>query len=175
MNWSNFLQFILGFILGVALLGAGATGVAYLFFTRLSAPPPKPVFSEEKRENPTVPPSQNSPTPPTATATPTGQPTPEGQVTPEEKAMEKPTPTPSPEKKQQEKLEPGTYKARVTWSEGLSLRAEPSTESERVGGAMYDSAVVVIETSSDGRWQKVRLSNGQEGWVRSGNLRKEGE
>jgi hypothetical protein len=73
------------------------------------------------------------------------------------------TPSPSP-------LEPGAYKARVIWQQGLSLRAEPSYDAERIGGLDYNQQIVVLEESADKSWQKVRLADGeQEGWIKSGN------
>lgn len=68
-------------------------------------------------------------------------------------------------------LEPGTYKARVTWQQGLSLRAEPNQNAERTGGLDYNQQIIVLEESADRNWQKVRLADGeQEGWVKAGNI-----
>jgi len=156
---SSLFQFILGFFLGLIILAGGTAAVAYVFLAKMSANPPKPLFAEEKPEK-------------TATAqknNPVGAIAP---VKPLEKA-EAPTPEPSPEPKKEEPLPPGTYKARVTWADGLSLRSEPSREAERIGGVGYNAELIVLQESDDKQWQKVRLSGGsQEGWIKAGNIEK---
>lgn len=156
MNISGFFQFVLGFILGILLLVTGSVGAAYYFFNRLAAAPPKPVFSE------TVP-----ATPKTETDTANKQPN----------ATAK-SPDPEAEAKKEEKetdpetMPEGAYKAKVSWSSGLSLRSEPDLNAERVGGVDYNAEVVVLEESDDKVWQKIRLNDGQEAWVKAGNLTK---
>ncbi|MDJ0553579.1 MAG: SH3 domain-containing protein [Microcoleaceae cyanobacterium MO_207.B10] len=68
-------------------------------------------------------------------------------------------------------LEPGTYKALVIEPIGLILRATPERDAERIGGISYQEEVVVLEESSDKRWQKVRVNDGSDriGWVSGGN------
>ncbi|MGK7878021.1 MAG: SH3 domain-containing protein [Xenococcaceae cyanobacterium] len=150
MSISGLFQFILGFILGVFLFAGGTVGVVYLFFIQMATSPPKPVFSQEKSEQPTVAQVKSSPAPSTT---------------------EKQTPEPSPEKK--EELEPGAYRARVTWPQGLSLRQESSYESQRIGGIGYNEEIIILKDSDDKEWQKVRVSgSGQEGWVKAGNVKK---
>jgi uncharacterized protein YgiM (DUF1202 family) len=79
----------------------------------------------------------------------------------------KPTPSKAPEKP----LPPGAYKARVTWSEGLSLRDAPGSEAARIGGVTFNQEVFVLKESDDQRWQQVRLAQGeQEGWIKAGNI-----
>ncbi|NJM00554.1 MAG: SH3 domain-containing protein [Synechococcaceae cyanobacterium SM2_3_2] len=54
---------------------------------------------------------------------------------------------------------------------GLALRSQPSGDGAYLGGVVMGETVTVLELSSDGGWQRVRRElNGQEGWVRSGNL-----
>jgi hypothetical protein len=73
-------------------------------------------------------------------------------------------------------LPQGAYKGRVTWSSGLSLRADPNSSANRVGGVDYNSELIILETSQDGQWQKVRVANGsQEGWIKAGNIKKSAE
>ena len=154
---SGFFQFIIGFFLGVILLGGGAAAIGFVFFSRFNTPPPKPIFAEEKEE-PSV---ENQPasSQPEKSAASTGK--------TETKS------TSSPQAKEQEKLPAGSYKARVTWSTGLSLRSSPSREAERIGGVDYNTELIVLEKSHDGEWEKVRLANGtQEGWVKAGNVEK---
>jgi hypothetical protein len=79
------------------------------------------------------------------------------------------TPTPSPE----QAVPKGAYKGKVTWSSGLSLRSEPNSSAGRVGGVDYNSELIILETSKDGLWQKVRVANGtQEGWIKAGNVKR---
>ncbi len=47
---SGLLQFMLGFVMGVAILVGGATAVAYMLLSGMNSNPPKPVFTEEKKE-----------------------------------------------------------------------------------------------------------------------------
>ncbi len=70
-----------------------------------------------------------------------------------------------------ETLPPGAYRGRVSWAEGLSVRAEPNQDAERVGGATFNQKVIILEESQDKGWQKIRLEGGkQEGWVKAGNI-----
>ncbi len=152
---SSFLQFILGFSLGVLLLAGGTTALGFLFLSRMTSLPAKPVFTEEKQ--------------PVATTKPTTTKTPAQEV------KEEPSPTPSPETEEPEKpeLPPGAYKAKVNWSEGLSIRSEPNADASRIGGFEYNQELIILETSSDGKWQKARLAGGeQEGWIKAGNVEK---
>ncbi|MGH2414802.1 MAG: SH3 domain-containing protein [Microcystaceae cyanobacterium] len=159
---SNLFQFILGFFVGVALLGLGAAALGYLFFARMSVSPPKPIFAQEK--------PAKSPVVQTKTSPAASKPKSETQAKPEAKATEKPKPEPSPQ--ETEALPAGTYKARVTWTGGLSLREGPNIDSNRVGGVDHNTEIVILETSADQKWQKVRLSDGQEGWIKAGNAEK---
>ena len=168
-RFSGLLQFILGFFLGITILVGLTSALGYLMFSRLAATPNKPVFSEENKSKPkaTTPDkkaSEKSAAKPEASPSPkatTASPSPEVS----------PSPSPSPEAK--EDLPQGAYKAKVTWSGGLSLRSNPSKDSERVSGVDYDDELIVLETSADGVWAKVRSADdGQEGWVKVGNFKK---
>lgn len=151
---SSFFQFILGFFLGIALLLGGTAALGYIVFTRMATSPEKPVFAEEKEKTKEV--SAKKTVKPSKT-----------DVNPS------PTPQASPEAEKEE-LPAGAYKARVTWSDGLSLRGNPSSEAERIGGLGYNARVIILST--EGQWQKVRIpSSGQEGWIKSGNVEKIGE
>lgn len=165
MKLSPLFQFILGFILGVAILAVGATGLGFLFFARMASSPPKPVFSEEKKEETKVVRQETSEKKVTSDKPETS----EGEKgkTEEEKKEEEST------EAKEEELPAGAYKARVTWSEGLSLRAEPALEAERIGGVGYNSELIILDQSSDQKWQKVRLPDSdREGWIKAGNVRK---
>jgi cytoskeletal protein RodZ len=179
---SGLLQFLIGFVIGVSILVGGAAALAYVFLAQMNTEPPKPNFKEEKSlEKPTEKPSIAATVPPEPVKA--AQPTapakkPEPAVTespqpaPQPKAEIKPAP-PKPESKPETEDSGNGYKARVTWQSGLSLRSEPTSQSERVGGLDYNTKVRVIGTSSDGQWQRVQLSDGRQGWIKSGNISKE--
>jgi len=139
MSFSGVIQFILGFMIGVALLAGSSAAAAYLLLSGLSATPPKPIFSEEAEQ--------------VAVASEEGE------------AQEASQPS-------EEELPSGAYKARVTWSQGLSLRAEPSADSERIGGIPFNREIIILEETEDQEWQKVRLQSNQDGWIKSGNTEK---
>lgn len=181
---SSLLQFTLGFFLGLLIFVGGISLVGYLFFSGLIATPPRPVFPEEnktqavkakpKTETTTTVTKDNQ-KPDQATTGETKAPA-EKNKTDEVQTSPSPSPqpetSPSPEAKQEE-LPAGAYPAKVIWSGGLSLRANPDKTSERVGGLNYNDALVVLEKSSDGEWVKVKVPNtDQVGWVRVGNLKK---
>lgn len=165
---SNVFQFLFGFFLGVLLLVAGTAALGFVFFSRLTAPPEKPTFTEEKENPNQVVQEKESPKP--------------ESVKPQQEATkETPSPVASPEEEkkkenEQEKLPAGAYKAKVNWSSGLSLRAEPSKEAERIGGVDYNTELIVLEKSRDGTWEKVRVAGSdKEGWIKTGNVEKIGE
>lgn len=168
-RFSGLLQFILGFFLGITILVGLTSVLGYLMFSRLAATPNKPVFSEENK-------SKVKATTPDKKASDKSAAKPE--VSPSPKAAAEspspevsPSPSPSPEAK--EDLPKGAYKAKVTWSGGLSLRSNPSKDSERISGVDYDQELIILETSADGVWAKVRsVDGGQEGWVKVGNFKK---
>lgn len=147
MSWSGLFKFVTGFLLALALIaGAGVVGVRYLI-TRLSAPPPRPIFANDQpdagRAIAQAPPAGASPqaSPPPAPNPPAASPTPN---------------------------EPGAYRARVSIPIGLVLRQSASSDSTRLGGLEYDDEITVLETQGD--WTRVRLPNSDiEGWVKSGN------
>lgn len=56
---------------------------------------------------------------------------------------------------------------------GLALRASPEAEGAYIGGVPMNEVVTVLGLSEDGRWQRIRRQDGQEGWVRAGNLAQE--
>jgi hypothetical protein len=142
MSLSGVSKFFFGVILAIALLfGAGVVLTQYLL-NRLATPPPRPVFA-------------NDPSP--------AAPAPEAEVAVETPAEEAPEPLP------EEAPVTEGYSARVIQPIGLILRQEPSTEAAQIGGIEFNQTIVVLEDSEDGGWQRVRLSNGAEGWVRGGN------
>ena len=152
---SGLLQFMVGFVMGVAILVGGATAVAYMLLSGMNSNPPKPVFTEEKKEE--------------TKEEKAAKPQAEVKESPTAAPAPKASPKPSPEETKRETKSEG-YQARVTWQSGLSLRSEPTSESTRLGGLDYNTKVSVVGTSSDGQWHRVRLSDGREGWIKAGNI-----
>jgi len=152
---SGLLQFMVGFVMGVAILVGGATAVAYMLLSGMNSNPPKPVFTEEKKEE--------------TKEEKAAKPQAEVKESPTAAPAPKVAPKPSPEVRKKETTSEG-YQARVTWQNGLSLRSQPTTESTRLGGLDYNTKVSVVGTSSDGQWHRVRLSDGREGWIKAGNI-----
>jgi hypothetical protein len=149
MTLAGVEKFVIGVGLALAIMVGGSVMVGLYFMYRVTSRPPKPVFANEKVA---VESQQKTTKPKLVSAAQSST-----QSTPSQ------TPSPSP-------LEPGAYKARVIWQQGLSLRAEPSYDAERIGGLDYNQQIVVLEESADKSWQKVRLADGeQEGWIKSGN------
>ncbi len=146
------LQLIIGITIGLAAIGAIAGGAGYyLFVTQTSTRPPKPVFAEERAgyKPPTV------AKPKTATAT---------------------TPTKSPVVKDPnviEKLPPEAYDAKVIWKDGLSLKKEPDSGAEKLGGVAFNAKVAIIKTTDDKQWVLIRSeTDNLQGWVKAGNIDK---
>ena len=150
---SGLLKLILGFVLAIAVLVGSGVAVALYFINRTATPPPKPMYSND---NPSLAAPVANKT--KAEATPTSEAKPETS----------PSPTPSPES-----LPKGAYRGSVTWSQGLSLRAEPNQDAERVGGVGFKEKIIVLEESQDKVWQKIRTEGSkQEGWVKVGNTQR---
>ena len=170
-RFSGLLQFILGFFLGIIILVGLTSALGYLMFSRLAATPAKPTFPEENKSKPKVK-TPDKKAPDKSASKPEVSPSPKATTeSPTPSPEVSPSPSPSPEAK--EDLPKGAYKAKVTWSGGLSLRSNPSKDSERVSGVDYDQELIILETSADGAWAKVRSPNGgQEGWVKVGNFKK---
>lgn len=147
MSLSGVFRFILGFLLAIALLFLAGAGLTRYMLARLATPPPRPNFP-------------NDPSP-SAITSPAASP-PAGDVAPAAPASPEASPTPSPSPTSE-------YRARVNQPLGLIVRNQPSTEATEVGGVEFQSELTVLEDSSDGGWQKVRLADGTEGWVKGGN------
>ena len=163
-NWSSVIsqmfQFILGFLIGVALIAGSAVGAAYYYFTKVSSSvPEKPVYPEE------------------STTTPVAQQPAEDESQLDIESLSNVETQPEPVAEPvTESIPPNAYYANVTWSEGLSLRAEPSIDADRIGGVGYNARILILEDSADKRWQKIRIPGSeQEGWVKAGNIKRVAE
>lgn len=150
MSVSGISKFVLGFLLAIALLFLGGVGTMRYILTRVATPPPKPIFA-------------NDPSPVAASSA--ASPTPSPAASPATVAI---SPTPSPAASASPSATAG-YVAKVTQPIGLILRQEPSADAPQLGGIEYNQQLTVLEDSPDGAWQKVKLENGSEGWIKGGN------
>lgn len=150
---SGLLKFILGFLLAIAVLLGSGVAVALYFMNRTSMPPDKPIYANDSPVRTT------SNTPKTDVKS-----TPKPKVT----TSVNPTPNVTPST---EALPPGAYQGRVIWAEGLSLRAEPQQDAERVGSVAFQENIIVLQENQDKKWVKIRTEGSkQEGWVKVGNI-----
>ena len=142
MSLVGISKFILGFLLAIALLALAGVGTTRYFLAQLATPPARPTFANDP-----------SPTPPSA------------------KPSVAPSPPPSPAPAASPTASPVAegYAARVTQPIGLILRQDPSADAARIGGIEFNQEVTVLEDAPEGAWQRVRLANGSEGWIKGGN------
>ncbi|MBW4588942.1 SH3 domain-containing protein [Aetokthonos hydrillicola Thurmond2011] len=157
--FTNILKYTLGFLLAIAILAVGGLIGGLYMMNRTTILPAKPIFANDQAS------VKNQASKSVVV---------KDQVTskPETK-NQSPIPTPTPTAKP---LPPGAYQARVTWQQGLVLRAQPEQDAERVGGVGFRQKVFVLEQSPDKAWQKIRLQNGdKEGWVKAGNTQQIGK
>jgi hypothetical protein len=147
------LQLFIGILTGlVGLLGIlGAAGY-YFFVTQMTTRPPKPLFAEERDGGKSI----------------AAKPKPKSKST----VAAKPNPSPvtkDPDKP--EKLSPEAYDAKVIWKDGLSLKKEPESGAEKVGGVEFNAKVAIIKTSDDKQWVLIQSeTTNLQGWVKAGNI-----
>lgn len=154
MKWSSALvKLFLGVVIAIALIVTGSVALALIFINRAATPPPKPIFANDTV---TVKKQAKASTSNTLARS---------------KVAAKPSANPSPSQSPSSSpLASGTYAARVTWEQGLSVRSEPSLEAERIGSVDYNQTIIVLEESQDKKWERIRLEDDElEGWVKSGN------
>jgi hypothetical protein len=148
---SNIFQFILGFVIGIALITGLSVGLGLIYISKLSMKPPKPNFPQVKSEI-------NLPENATSSSSSEAN----TEANPEPETIEEP---------EEPELPPDAYKARVTWPQGLSLREEPDVNAARIGGVEHNAEIIILEETRDKQWQRVRLPwSEQEGWVKGGNV-----
>ncbi|XGB40966.1 MAG: SH3 domain-containing protein [Nodosilinea sp. LVE1205-7] len=142
-------KLILGLAVAIILLSVASIVTVRYFMGRLAVLPPKPLYPNESVETKAAVPT---------TATPVAAPPP---VQPPATAAAAPSTTEN-------------YPAVVIQPIGLVLRQGPGTDRPQVGGLDYKEAVVVIEEPPNQGWVKVRsVASGKEGWIKSGNLRRD--
>jgi Bacterial SH3 domain len=154
------IQLLIGIFLGLAGLAAILGGAGYYFFvTQMSTRPPKPIFAEER----------GSPRPIAV----------KGKTKAKAKTAVAAVPSPAPvatdllNPENPDKLPPGSYDAKVLWKDGLSLKKEPNSGAEKVGGVAFAAKVAIIQTSDDKQWVLIQSeTDNLQGWVRAGNIDK---
>jgi len=154
MSWSNLLKVLSGFFLAIALVAGGSYFAVQRVIAQFTAPPPKPIFPNDKSSTQLKPAKATQPK--SVAVSPSTQPSPT------------PSAKPSPQK-----ADSGGYRARIVLSEGLNLREDPDRNASRIGGIEYNDEVTVLEESPDKEWQKVRVEGSNvEGWIKSGYTEK---
>jgi hypothetical protein len=147
MSLAGVAKFVLGFALAIVLLAIAGVGVTRYLLGQLSTPPPRPTFPNDTAVN------RNSPSPAASPAAPQAN----------TAASPSPQASPSPTE---------GYLARVTEPIGLIVRQDPEAAALEIEGVDFEQQVTVLETTPDGAWERIRLTNGAEGWVRGGNTEK---
>lgn len=151
MVMKNFLlglsKFVLGIILAMLIVSLAGLSMAKYFMTRMSEPPDRPTYENDLPEDRPVqrPPSDPAPTADDAAET---------EAAAKDEA--------------EESLPEGAYRAVVNQPVGLIVRSGPGTDYEQIGGLEYQQGVKVL--SEESGWLKITLDNGEEGWVKGGNL-----
>ncbi len=186
MNCFGLIKFVTGIFLALALLFVGGAAAARYLITRLTTPPPKPVFVEEQTSQSSD--SASSDTSVNDVSTSDQAPTTDEQLDAEVSEnpaneptevfadLDEPESTVSVDASEAESSEPEAAErdqptARITQSIGMVLRQSPSQDATRIGGLYYNDEVIVIGESADGQWQQVRLpGSGVEGWIKAGNV-----
>ncbi|BAZ45957.1 SH3 type 3 domain-containing protein [Chondrocystis sp. NIES-4102] len=154
---STTVQFILGFFLGISLIAGISGTIIFAYYKKMSVLPKKPIFSEVAST--TTSKSQKN-------TTTEIEPVESNTLPNEQEQLE----TTSANNLEELELPANAYRAVVTWPEGLSLRAEPEQDAERIGGIAYQQNIIVLEDTTDGQWQRVKIPESeQEGWVKGGN------
>jgi Bacterial SH3 domain len=150
------LQLFIGITIGLAgLVGVlGGTGW-YLYVNQMNTRPPKPIFAEERSGGK-----------PVATKPKTKLP-----VTTKSSKPEVATDPTNPDAVK--KLAPEAYDAKVIWKDGLSLKKEPNSGAEKIGGVAFNAKVAIVKTSDDKQWVLIQSeTDNLQGWVKAGNIDK---
>ncbi len=148
-----------GLLLAIAVLSVGGYFALNYAITQFTKLPPKPTFPND---NPNYVKKNKSKSNDKNLTLPKDLPVKEKDSAKEkDKEESKPKPLPA-----------GAFEGRVTFPQGLVLRDTAGRDAGTIGGLEYNESLTVLETSSDGEWQKVRTSKNKEGWVRGGNIQK---
>ncbi len=155
MVMKNFLlglsKFVLGIILAMLIMSLAGLSMVKYFITKHAEQPDRPIYEND------LPNDQPS-------ASDTGS---SGEQASEGPSIE----TEAPPAKTNEPLPAGAYKVVVNQPVGLILRSGPGADYENIGGLAYQESVTVL--SEESGWLKVTLDNGEEGWIKDGNVDRE--
>lgn len=143
MSLTGISQFVLGFALAIGVLFASGMAATRYLLTRVATPPPRPAFS-------------NDPSPVPPAAAPAAAPAASPAASP---AAAAPAAAPAA----------AGFSAKVSQPIGLIMRQDANADAPQVGGVDFNAQVTVLQESPDGAWQKIRLADGTEGWVKAGN------
>ena len=150
MVMKNFLlglsKFVLGIILAMLIVSLAGLSMAKYFMTRMAEPPVRPTYDNDLPED--RPAQKPDSAPPAESIVEAEAPTDEAEALPE-----------------------GAYRAVVNQPVGLIVRAGPGTDYDQIGGLEYQQGVRVL--SEEDGWLKIARDNGEEGWVKGGNLDRE--
>ena len=160
MAMKNFLlglsKFVLGIILAMLIMSLAGLSMARYFMTRMVEQPERPTYENalpvDQRPVAKAPASFASDT--------FAEPGPDV-------AEPEPDPEPDPEP-EPARTNSGDGYAIVNQPVGLILRSGPGTDYRNIGGIDYQESVEVIAEESG--WLNVILSNGEEGWIKDGNV-----
>lgn len=150
------LQLIIGISIGLAVMVASIGGAGYYFFmTQMGTRPPKPVFAEERDGGKSLAASKPKPKPAST------------------KLVQSPVATDAQNPNAPEQLPPEAYDAKVLWKDGLSLKKEPNSGAEKLGGVAFNARVAIVQTSDDKQWVLIQSqADNLKGWVKAGNIDK---
>ncbi len=152
------LQLFIGILTGlVGLVGILGGAGYYFFITQMSIRPPKPVFAEERDGGKSI------------AAKPKAKPKASVAAQPNQPPIAKDPQNPDAP----EQLPPEAYDAKVLWKDGLSLKKEPNSGAEKVGGVAFNAKVAILKTSDDQQWVLIQSETDHlQGWVKAGNIDK---
>ena len=160
MRW--FAKTLTGLLLAAALLAVGSYFAVNYAYNQLTQLPPKPTFPNDNpnfiKKNKSKSIGKNIALPQKDDEKPD-----DDNVGEKAKAKEEPKLKPLPA---------GAFEGRVSYPQGLVLRNSAAQDSGTIGGLEFNETLTVIETTTDGEWQKVRTNKDKEGWVRGGNIQK---
>lgn len=161
----NFLlglsKFVLGIILAMLIMSLAGLSMARYFMTRMVEQPERPTYENDL-------PEANSPVASASDDDGAAESQPGPEVTlPEEEPEPEPEPEPEREPEWEDPPAQGD-RAYVNQPVGLILRSGPGTDYANIGGLDHQESVDVI--AEEGGWLNVILSNGEEGWIKDGNV-----
>jgi Bacterial SH3 domain len=150
------LQLLIGILTGLVGLAGILGGAGYYFFiTQMSTRPPKPIFAEERDGGKSL------------------AAKPKAKTSVAAKPAQSPVPKDPQNPNAPEKLPPEAYDAKVLWKDGLSLKKEPNSGAEKLGGVAFNAKVAIVKTSDDKQWVLIQSeTDNLQGWVKAGNIDK---